>query len=128
MTTTVRLPGNYWGDITLGVLDDRARRCFTMGQCHAFAIALNRATGWPILLFDGWGGHVVVQHPSGRVVDIEGFKEPEDVANFYGDTVEEHTEDSLREALDGSWYALRVEEAETFVAPLLESIQQHREA
>jgi hypothetical protein len=25
MTTTVELPGNYWGSITLGVLDERER-------------------------------------------------------------------------------------------------------
>jgi hypothetical protein len=49
---------------------------FTQGDCHIFARALNKATGWPIHTFRSWGGtdmHAFVRAPDGRCVDIQGF-------------------------------------------------------
>lgn len=35
--------------IRAGIVDDEALRAFTTGQCHAFALAMHEATGWPII-------------------------------------------------------------------------------
>ena len=48
---------NYWGPhsvrraaaLTPGVLGRRAIEVFTRGQCHSFALALQRLTGWGLI-------------------------------------------------------------------------------
>ena len=59
---------------------------FTNGQCHGLAVALHELTGWPLfglyrLPSYGWWDnrskvttHVVVEHPTGAVVDINGLR------------------------------------------------------
>lgn len=52
---------------------------FLKGQCHALALAVNEATGWPMVLVTRHGTtrrawrrrrvHVMCQHPTGYVVD-----------------------------------------------------------
>lgn len=69
-------------EVTPGVLDHRAHHAFTCGQCHAFALALHQLTGWPLYLLchdeddpmDSWT-HVVVRHPDGSYIDIDGASE-----------------------------------------------------
>src|SRR4051812_28141995 len=62
------------------VIDDSAIAAYIGGQCHALALALHKATGWPIIACEGeelnddeltdeeefeiW--HFVVQVPDGR--------------------------------------------------------------
>ena len=72
---------------------ESARRVFTKGWCHVFALALNAATGWPLYVgldktpededidpefiadtFD----HVMCMNKSGKLVDISGVFEYED--------------------------------------------------
>jgi hypothetical protein len=100
-----------------------------MGQCHAFAVALHKATDWPIVVFPNGGGHVVVEHPSGRYVDITGWVDEDELTGYYGGYHRYATPEELEdESSDGTWYPLHVEEASTFVAPLLDTIAEHRKA
>lgn len=67
-----------------GVIDKAAQIYFTHGQCHALALALHEATGWPLVieftqLRQGRDiRHALVQMPSGKLVDIN--------TAFYGKT------------------------------------------
>lgn len=49
---------------------------FTCGDCHIFARALNKLTGWPLHGFINDDGepdvHAFVVRPDGKAVDIEG--------------------------------------------------------
>ena len=58
--------------------DRRTKHTFSAGQCHSLAFALNKLTGWPLVLLSQdeddprqWE-HCVVQAPDGRFVDIDG--------------------------------------------------------
>lgn len=65
------------------------------GACGALAIAVHDATGWPIVaitdshnVFDGMAGggsalHWTVEHPSGKLLDIEGLHDSEDLVSEY---------------------------------------------
>lgn len=89
-----------------GRLDEAARQAYTFGQCHAFAIMANRATGWPMVflgrascVYDEdcgpypeswtWCGcqveHVAVLAPDGRLFDIGGFRTVQDAVAALGD-------------------------------------------
>lgn len=67
--------------LVAGRIDDEAKEVFTRGQCHALALELHRATGWELYgaysehqkEYGGTPGHVVVRHPDGHFVDIEGI-------------------------------------------------------
>lgn len=66
---------NY--QITTRSDQDTVKHVFTNGHCHSFAMALRSLTDWPLFgLFgpfdDDMPSHVVVQAPSGTLVDIEG--------------------------------------------------------
>ena len=66
--------------IPKGILNKEVERAFTRGQCHAFALAMNEKTKWPIYgLFSEdeleeqeTPGHVIVKSPWG-FVDIQGL-------------------------------------------------------
>lgn len=52
---------------------------FTCGDCHIFARAMNRCTGWELQTFYNGSepdGHAFVVTPDGRRVDIEGAWTP----------------------------------------------------
>lgn len=84
--------------LTPGVLDGAAEHVFTLGGCDALAIALHDATGWPIVAItdhhnvhgDRAGGgsalHWTVRHPSGRLLDVDGLHDADDlVERYHGD-------------------------------------------
>ncbi len=82
-------------NLTPGVIDGYAKRAFSYGACGGLAIALHDATGWPIVaitdahnVYDGKAGggsamHWTVQHPSGKLLDIDGLHEPEALVEEY---------------------------------------------
>lgn len=107
-------------DVTPGVLDAGAERAFSFGACAGLAIAIHDDTGWPLVkvtdahavyapngtpyteLDDearetigaagmGAGGiHWLVQHPDGRLIDVDGAHTAADVlAQWDGDGDEE---------------------------------------
>lgn len=57
---------------------------FTEGDCHIFARALHKLTGWPIHTFGRrdhpYGGdvHAFCVLPDGRIADIEGVRDAKD--------------------------------------------------
>lgn len=82
-------------NLTPGVLDGYAMSAFKRGACGALAIALHDATGWPVVaitdahnVFDGKAGggsalHWAVLRPDGKVVDVDGAHDPEDLVEEY---------------------------------------------
>lgn len=81
--------------LTPGVIDGYAKSAFKYGACGALAIALHDATGWPIVaitdhhnVWDGKAGggsamHWTVQRPDGKLIDIDGAHDPEDLVEEY---------------------------------------------
>lgn len=81
--------------LTPGVIDGAAEYVFTTGGCGALAIALHDATGWPIYaitdhhnVHSGKAGggsaiHWTVQHPSGRLLDIDGLHDASELVERY---------------------------------------------
>ncbi len=66
--------------------DDISR--FTEGDCHVFAAAVHRLTGWPIHVFNDEGTpylHAFVVAPDGKAVDIMGVRSMEDLLNEWGE-------------------------------------------
>lgn len=66
-------------DLIEGVIDSDARNVFMRGQCHSFALAMHRETGWPIVGFKDEEdyhdspGHCAVFCPQlNEYVDVEG--------------------------------------------------------
>ena len=91
-------------------IDENAIRAFTRGNCHAFAWALGRATGWPIYILSQPGAfadaesaiqgteedfdegrywvHAVVRHPRGLWLDVTGVVEAPDFGMHGHDCLE----------------------------------------
>jgi hypothetical protein len=73
--------------LTPGVIDLEAKYAFTAGQCLAYAIATSEKTGWPLYIRmaharvgrkrdpQDYVIHAMVQHPDGRLIDINGPRE-----------------------------------------------------
>jgi hypothetical protein len=40
--------GGSWSTVSAGILDEKARQAYSLGQCGALAIALAERTGWPV--------------------------------------------------------------------------------
>jgi hypothetical protein len=77
-----------------GIGDAPVERLFEWGYCHALALAINEATGWPIVgLWSGGrhGGceHWVVQRPDGILLDVRGAWEPEEMMSRFGYTMDD---------------------------------------
>ncbi|WP_331725964.1 hypothetical protein [Streptomyces sp. NBC_00470] len=143
-TMTVIGRGYVSVHVTPGHLNDAAREAFTEGQCHALALALNEATGWPItaiLTADSCRqddplcnradddhcacriGHLVVTRPDGTHLDITGAHTPGTVPDCHGAPSRAMTAEdwqALRTAR--AWRAPDLRAARTFVAPLLASL------
>lgn len=81
--------------LTPGELDGPALNIFKQGACGALAIAIHDATGWPIVAItdahnveDGRAGggsalHWAVRRPDGRLVDIDGAHDPDELTEEY---------------------------------------------
>jgi hypothetical protein len=89
-------------ELTPGVLDGAAEHVFLYGGCAALAIALHDATGWPLVAITdadnchdghiGMGGsamHWTVRHPSGRLLDVLGLHDEDDLVDGYHDDADE---------------------------------------
>jgi hypothetical protein len=82
-------------NLTPGVLDGYAKRAFTYGACAALALALHDRYGWPLIAVTdahniygdragaGSALHYMVRHPSGKLLDVDGFHEDADVIEQY---------------------------------------------
>lgn len=130
-------------EVTPGHLDETAREAFTHGQCHAFARALNEATGWPTIglltddcdgqnrmCLDGGGtrcpcriGHIVCLRPDGAHVDIKGAHSPLRVPDCTNAASLPMTAELWR-AIDNApvWREANMPVARLMVAPLLASL------
>ncbi|MEH0417830.1 ParB/Srx family N-terminal domain-containing protein [Streptomyces sp. B21-083] len=68
--------------LTPGRITPAAVEVFTRGACAGLAVALQDATGWPIIEIghcDGLPLHFMVRHPNGCLVDIRGAHSGDDV-------------------------------------------------
>ncbi|GGX54508.1 hypothetical protein [Streptomyces noursei] len=150
---TVTLPGTDGTSHTLitGQLDAAAREVFLHGQCHAFARALSDHTGWPmaVIIADDCAlspvlcaaedvvegvctcqlEHVVAVRPDGAHIDITGAHLPGAVPRYEGQEAITLT-DALWSHISRSplWRRPAVDEARTFVAPLLATLDSERGA
>lgn len=69
-------------EVTPGVIDAESVRAFMTAQCHALALEIHDRTGWPLVgLTDEFGevGHVMIRTPSGRLLDITGAWDADDL-------------------------------------------------
>lgn len=74
---------------------------FTQGDCHVFAAALHRLTGWPIHAFDDYGEpilHAFVMTPDGQAADVMGIRPLQDLLEYW--TWDTHSECDWRELRD----------------------------
>lgn len=128
--------------LTPGVIDGRALRIFKYGGCGALAIAIHRATGWPIVAItdahnvfdDGKAGggsamHWTVQHPSGKLLDIDGLHDPDNLVNEYHFEADDDlaaagisTEADALEWYEEQGEHVPLDMAATFVQPLLDRL------
>lgn len=129
--------------LTPGVLDGYAMRAFKYGACGALAIVLHEATGWPIVaitdahnVYDGEAGggsamHWTVQLPDGRLLDVDGAHEADDLVEQYaGEADDGEAAAGLSTREDAwEWYGesqgepIPLELARTFVAPVLAQLK-----
>jgi hypothetical protein len=128
-------------NLTPGVIDGTAERVFSYGGCGALAIAIHHATGWPIVavtdahnVYDGRAGggsamHWLVQHSSGKLLDIDGLHDPEEMVERYRyDADDEEAAVGIASLADAmEWYeegsaGVPLELAATFVEPLLQKL------
>lgn len=127
--------------LTPGVLDGYAIRAFSYGACGGLAIALHDATGWPIIaitdahnVHDGKAGggsamHWTVRHPSGKLLDVDGLHDPEDLVDAYeGEADDGEAAWGLSSRADAvEWYIeaqgepIPLSLIESFVDPILAS-------
>lgn len=130
--------------LTPGKLDGYAERAFLYGACGAIAIAMHQQTGWPIVAItdshnvsDGEAGggsalHWTVRHPSGKLIDIRGLRDEEDLIDeFEGEADDGEAAAGLSTQADvEEWYVeaqgepIPVRLAHSFVEPLLARIQE----
>lgn len=134
-------------DLTPGILDGCAKRAFKFGDCDVLAIALHDATGWPLVkVTDSWNvhsGHAgdgsalhwMVRHPSGKLLDVDGLHDEEDVLRRYhaeADPPDDEVEgggraavgiasraDAMEEYYDRKGGSLPLKLVRTFVKPVL---------
>jgi hypothetical protein len=120
-------------DVTLGVVDGRAREAFTTGQCHALALALHQATGWDLLAAGVAGraeccpAHWAVRVPDGRVLDIEGVHGYREFTGEWG-SVRPVTVDRWREAHHCCYLPANLQAAKFFVRPVLGYVPECEDA
>lgn len=81
---------HYLHKVKLGVLDDDAKFVFMNGQCHAFALAVQERTKWPIIVLvekDPVSGgsvlHCMNEKSSGVWVDVRGGHDSTKVLEYW---------------------------------------------
>lgn len=76
--------------VTLGVIDEDSRWAYLNGQCHALAMSIHEATGWPLWMIGhtryecGDPDHWAVATPDGRLLDIAGAQSVEHMVKVWG--------------------------------------------
>jgi hypothetical protein len=101
--------------------DEQVQRWFTRGACGGLALAMHERTGWPLVVIRAdkiYGEHttaaaptwvhLLVRHPSGMLLDIEGLKTDEQACQGWPgenhravtSTLDEVTENILKGTLD----------------------------
>ena len=121
--------------LTPGVIDLEAKYAFTAGQCLAYAIATSEKTGWPLYIRmaharvgrkrdpQDYVIHAMVQHPDGRLLDINGPREKGSwVESGYEIDAQVVPADQARGLLKTHMVAMKpqdVEAAAHFVDPML---------
>jgi len=93
-SVTLRYGWGFEAALPYGDITPETEVAFTRGHCHALAVALHEATGWPIYeaYYDGHlpdpdeaGGHFAVKCPDGRIVDVMGaYTEDEEAFPGWG--------------------------------------------
>lgn len=132
-------------NLTPGVIDGYAKHAFKYGACGALAIALHRHTGWPIVAItdhhnvyenhQAGGGsalHWAVQTPGGKLLDIDGLHDPEELTEeYHGDADDGIAAWGISSEADAhEWYVLNQGEpipisvAGSYITPLLETYGQ----
>lgn len=114
--------GEGYAELVPGEICEDAVAVFTMGQCHALALALHEATGWQIVGCDDdeWDPergpkHFAVRHPSGRLLDIAGLSEASGGLAYARDVTPEY----CREMPDRGYYDADMAAAREFVPAVL---------
>lgn len=75
-----------------GQIGENEKKAFTCGQCHALALAIVEATGWPFVAvnYAKWGAaHCGVRLPDGRILDVEGPHTESDWLKSWGSNLTE---------------------------------------
>lgn len=117
---TMQMTWGHTARLRPGVINHAARECFTNGQCHSLALALNTLTDWPIYAVRPHYGrydHFVVKSPKG-FLDIDGLNYESRM--YEGDTLHkismEHFYDIIREL---GYLPIQVDAAISFASRLL---------
>lgn len=129
-------------DLTPGVLDGSALGAFKLGDCDILAVALHDATGWPIVAVTdahnvcegvacmGSKMHWMVRHPSGRLLDVDGLHDEQDVIDEYAFDADDgeaavgaSTREEALEEYEQKGGLVPLTLARTFVAPVLARIE-----
>jgi hypothetical protein len=131
-----------------GRLNGIAERLFHEGACSALAIALNDATGWPIVAVTetdninggriGMGSamHWFVERPDGRLIDVLGAHTREEaLEEFPADYEDEETglayarrEDALEQYEASAAALIPLRTAALFVGAVLERAEESAES
>lgn len=113
--------------VEAGVLDDRALLGFTMGQCHAMALALRQATNGTLVglvtaqePFD----HLLVRISDGRLVDVGGARIDAEVAVSAGRLSEIGDETVSELTTDYGWEPPQIEIARLWTDPVLDAVHR----
>jgi hypothetical protein len=128
--------------LTPGIIDGFAKSIFKYGGCGGLAIAMHDELGWPIVAItdahnvfeDGTAGggsamHWTVRAPDGKLVDVDGAHDPEDLVEEYmwdADDEEAAAGTTSREGC-AEWYVeaqgepIPIDLARTFVQAVLEN-------
>lgn len=62
------------------------RKVFTMGGCHRLALAISKATGWPVCAFweySHYDFHAFVRTPAGTYLDINGEHTRDEICSYW---------------------------------------------
>lgn len=87
----VNVYASHWRDLELRVIDQDAINWFRHGNCAALAWELHVLTGFPLVAVEVVGPdtvgtrwmHAGVEMPDGRVLDIFGVRDVEEVVTFW---------------------------------------------
>ena len=81
--------GAYPHELLAGCEPSEVRQVFTAGNCHSFALAVSKLTGWPLAAIfrredtDEIASHVFCQKPDGNYFDVNGTQSAEDIESQF---------------------------------------------